>query len=133
MREEAVRGLGTGELVRRLVNNISGIMDREVELAKQEAKSEAVTVGTGAVVLGLGLLTLYMVIPAVIIAIIFAIAPTLEIWAGALIAAGVFLVLGAILALIGWNRVKVTPMEKTRETIRENVEWARHRMTSPEK
>lgn len=130
IQDEAVRRLGTGDLLRRLVNNISAIVDREVELAKEEAKSEAITVGTGTGLLALGGLMIYTVLPAIVVAIIYAINPTLPPVTVALITAAVFLVLGAILALVGWNMVKVKPMERTRESVKEDIQWARSRMTS---
>ena len=125
MREHTIRTLSTGELVRRLMNNVSALINREVDLAKQEARSDVRQAIGGGITLALGLLLLYTALAALIVAAILAIAPTMTPVSAALIIALVFAVLGAIIALIGWNQVKVQPLERTRETLREDVEWAR--------
>ena len=48
VQETEFRRLGTGDLVRRLINNVSSLVDREAELAKQEVRQDAMQVGTGA-------------------------------------------------------------------------------------
>jgi uncharacterized membrane protein YqjE len=77
------------------------------------------------IMLVLGLLLLYTALAALIVAAIFAIAPMMTPVTAALIVALVFAVLGAIVALLGWTQVKMKPLERTRETLREDVEWAR--------
>jgi len=48
-------------------------------------------------------------------------------WLALLIVAGVFLVLGGVAAAFGVTRLKRPPLkpERTKETIKEDVEWAR--------
>jgi len=125
MREDTVRRLSTGELIRHLVNNISGLIDREVELAKEESRSNALHIGVGVAALAIGALLLFCAIPAFIVAIIYAIGPGLAPWAAALIAAGVFIVLGCILAFIGFSIAKLNPLVLTRATLKEDIEWAK--------
>lgn len=130
MTDAEVRQMGTGELVRRLVNNVSSLVDHEAELAKQEAKQDAVHVGMGAGVLALGGLMAYTGFAALIVTIIVALTTALQPWAVALIVAVVFLVVGAILAIFGLRMVKVQPLSKTRQTVREDVQWVKAQMTS---
>ncbi len=127
VREETIRGLSTGELIRRLVNDVSGLIDREILLARAEARADVRQAATGAGALALGVLLLYTALAAVIVAIILASAPTLAPVLAALVSALVFAVLGAIVALIGWSQIRIRPLERTRETLREDVEWARSR------
>lgn len=55
----------------------------------------------------------------------------LEPWAIALIVAGVFAILGAILAFVGYRRVKVQPLTKTRQTLKEDIQWEKTQVRSP--
>ena len=131
MQQENVRRMGTGELLRRLINNVSELVDREVVLAKEEAKADAIQMGSGAGVLVVGGLFLFSTVAALITAAVIALFSALEPWAIALIVAGVFAVLGAILAFIGYRRVKVEPLAKTRQSLKEDVEWAKTQVRSP--
>lgn len=130
MREETVRGMGTGDLVRRLFGNFTSMVEREATLARAEAESNIRQTLVSAGVLGLGLLMLYTALAALIAAIVLAIAPALTAVEAALVLVVVFAVIGAIVAWIGYSRVKVRPLELTRETMREDVEWARDRTRS---
>ncbi len=130
MTDGEVRRMSTGELVRRLVNNVSSLVDREAELAKQEARADAVQIGTGAGALIFGGLMLYTGVAALIVALVIALTSALLPWAVALIVAAVFIVLGAIVAFFGYSRVKVQPLAKTRQTVREDVQWVKAQMTS---
>ncbi|HZK67429.1 MAG TPA: phage holin family protein [Chloroflexota bacterium] len=131
MQQESVRGMSTGELLRRLINNVSNLVDREVVLAKEEAKADAVQMGSGAGILIVGGLFLFSTVAALIAAAVLAIFRGLEPWALALIVAGIFAGLGAILAFVGYRRVKVQPLAKTRQTLKEDVQWAKTQVRSP--
>lgn len=131
MREETIRRLNTGELISNLVNNISAIFDREISLAKAEARADVRQAISGGAALAIGLLFVYTAVPALVTAAILALWPTLSPPMVALIVAALFAVIGAIVAYIGWNRVRIQPLERTRETLKEDVEWARNQTTSP--
>ncbi len=133
MQAETIRRLSTGELIARLVDNVSGIFDREIALAKEEARQDARQAIVGGAALAIGGILLYTVVPAVITAIVLAIWPTLNpVWI-ALIVAAFFLVVGAIVAIYGWMNVKMQPLERTRDTLKEDVEWAKRQTTSPKR
>jgi uncharacterized membrane protein YqjE len=127
---ETIRTLSTGELIRRLSNNVSGIVDREITLAKEEAREDARQVGVGAGLLVAGGLFLYTALVGLVIAAIYAISPEISPVTAALVVTAIFAVLGVIFALVGRSRLQVQPLERTRETLKEDVEWARHQATS---
>ena len=130
MQESEIRQLNTGELVRRLISNMSTLIDRETDLAKQEAKTDAVQVGIAVAGLAAGGLLIYTAVVALIVALVVWLGAALYPWAVALIVAGVFAILGIVAALIGLSRVKVRPLGRTRRTIREDIQWVRAQMTS---
>jgi hypothetical protein len=130
---ETIRRLNTGELIARLVENVSGIFDREIALAKEEARHDARQAVVGGAALAIGGILLYTVLPAIVAAIALAIWPTLSpVWI-ALIVAAFFLVVGAIVAFYGWQNVKLQPLERTRDSLKEDVTWARSQTTSPKR
>lgn len=130
MRGEMIRSESTGELIRRLSQNVSGIVEREIALAKEEAREDARQVGVGTGLLVAGGLMLYTALVALVVAAVLALAPDIEPVTVALLVTAIFAALGAVLALAGRNRVRVQPLAKTRETLKEDVEWARNQMTS---
>lgn len=130
MRETTIRTESTGELIRRLSHNVSEIVNREVTLVKEEARADVRQIGVSASMLVVGGLSLYTALVALVVAAVLAIAPTLTPITVALVITAIFAALGAILALIGWSRVKVQPLEKTRESLKEDVEWAKNQTIS---
>ncbi len=130
MQESEIRQLSTGELVRRLINNMSTLVDRETELAKQEAKVDAIQVGIAVAGLAAAGLMAYTAFVALVVALVVWLGAALYPWAVALIVAGVFAVLGTIAALVGLSRTKMRPLKRTRRTVREDIQWVRAQMTS---
>lgn len=95
--DESLRGLGTD-----VADHVKRLIQLELELAKAQAKASAksVAIGIGLVVVGL-LFLLY--------AIAYLLAPIAThfgLWAGWLIEGGVFVVVFALLALLGYRRIK---------------------------
>jgi hypothetical protein len=45
-----------------------------------------------------------------------------------LIIAGVLLAIGAVLALVGWQRRVSAPLAVTRKIVKEDVQWAKERL-----
>jgi len=125
MRTAEMSRASTIDLVRRLVNNISGLVDSEIELAKQEAREDISKTLTSAVLLIAGGALLAIGLICIVVAIILALALILPGWASALIWAAFFLLVGGILTLIGKNKLVTRPLKRTRETLREDIEWAR--------
>ena len=123
-----------GDLVAAATQNLSTLMKQEVALAKLEIKREVLAAGKGAGLLGgagaagaLGGLFLA-------IALAFGLAEFMPNWAGFLIVAVLFLVVAGGLALVGKKSLtKVGPPEKTIETMKDDVAWAKHPTVAPTK
>jgi O-antigen/teichoic acid export membrane protein len=62
-----------------------------------------------------------------VLAVVFALIPTLPAWAAAAIVAAGVLVIGGICAAVGWSRRVKDPMDRTRDTLKENLRWAKQR------
>lgn len=121
------QGLPTGELLQQITDDAKSLVQMEVELAKAEAKIDLdaeLDLAKGAVVsavcaiLGLNML---------IVAAVFALAPHLA-WVAALVVGLVLLIIAGGAAYVGWSRAEKDPMSNTRETILEDVRWAKQQI-----
>ena len=122
-----------GELLKQLADESSTLVRQELELAKAELREKAKTAGAGigmwlvAGVVGLaavGALTAFFIL---------ALGGALPDWAAALIVAGAYAAIAGALFYLGKQRVVDAgpPVpEQTIDTLKEDVEWAKHPTTS---
>ena len=130
MQESAVKRMSTTELIRRSIDNLSNLIDKQMVLAGLEIKEDISSVFKGAGILILGMAALFLMAIALMVAAILALSLIMPGWLAALIFAALLLVVGGTLALIGRSGLRVHPLGRTRETITEDVEWARQRLMS---
>ena len=101
-----LRELPTGELVKRLSEQIPQLVRDELRLAQAELQQKGKRAGIGAGLAGAaGLISLFG-LGALVIAVIAALALVLPVWAAALIVGGVLLLVAGGLALAGIGQVK---------------------------
>jgi uncharacterized membrane protein YqjE len=129
--EPRLRQESTGDLVRRLLDDIQGLVDRQIALVKQEVREEVQqlvgatrTLGIGAALLLLALISFFDFLFHGIDRLF----PGWG-WVAALVLTLIFGFAGALLAKKGAAKVKVEPLTRTRETLKEDAEWAKHRLT----
>jgi MFS family permease len=121
---------GTGSLLRSIAADISMLVSKQVELAKQEigemvgSRARAVGVFGAAAVLGLFAVGFLGMAGAEALALV------LPRWAAMLIVAGVFGVLAAIAIVLarGWLRSSASKPELTQESLKEDVRWAKQQL-----
>ena len=130
MQDGSAKQMGTLELVGRTIDNLSALIDKQVQLVMLEIREELSTLLRGGSILIGGLVSLFLMIIALILAGIMALSAVMPGWLAALIFAAAFLLVGAILALIGLSRMRIRPLGRTIDTIREDTEWARQRLKS---
>jgi hypothetical protein len=122
-------GASTSELLSHLAKGTAELVKAEVQLAKAELRQDAkrevqMVAGLGmSGILGTVTLTLLFVAAAL------GLSASMPEWAATLVMAGVALVLTAIAALVGWMRRVKKPLEKTEQTLKEDVRWAKERLT----
>ena len=122
-----------GELVRRASENVSTLVRAEIELAKTELSTTVKRAGIGGgmlaaagVILLFSVPFLFVVIAEVLVAI------GLPRWLSYLIVWVLFLVIAAVLALIGRRQLKkMSKPERTLKTAKDTASWARHPTTAP--
>ena len=126
---DELRDRPVGELLKQLANETTTLVKQELELAKAEfaEKGRKAAPGFGmwgaagvAGLLALGALTAFFIL---------ALDGFMPNWLAALIVAAVYGAIAAVLYITGKQRVdEATPVkpEQTIETLKEDVEWAKH-------
>ena len=133
----------TTQLFRRVVNGLNGLVDRHVQLVKQELKEELLTVlkagktlGIGAAIAVVGALVLLNVLIMMLVLGLNELGSWFIPYVGQFLGWIVVLILiGAIfffaykLVMRGIQEVKISPLEETREAVSEDVTWVRQLLT----
>jgi uncharacterized membrane protein YqjE len=128
-----LRDASTGDLFKRLSQQTSELVRKEVDLAKAELTEKGKTAGKGAGMFGgAGLfgLTAFFALTVCLIALL---STAMEVWLAALIVTVVYAAVAGVLALIGRRKLKeATPPapEQTIETLKEDVQWAKNQKPS---
>jgi uncharacterized membrane protein YqjE len=116
------------DLVRRIINGVQDIIDRQIELAKQELKEDISQVAKASGLLIGGGVLLFLTAIFLLITIIMgleAIFPRMGGWISSLVITLLLGIVGAILVLRGKRRVMINPVARTRETLKEDLAWAK--------
>lgn len=115
------------ELLQDIVRNIQEIVRSEVRLAKAEVRDETNKAKTAAPSFGVGVLSGFFAVFFLLFSAFYGLSRVIPDWAAALCIAVVLAIVAGIALSAAMNRFKqvhATP-ERTIETIKENVEWAR--------
>jgi membrane protein len=121
------RDVSTVRLVGQVAGDVGALVKKEIQLARQEI-TEAIGARLKAAVAFVVVAVVALFVVGFLGAALAAgLAEAMPTWAALLIVAGVFLVLAGIVAAAGIAMLKRPPLtpEKTKETIKEDVEWAR--------
>lgn len=124
---DETRSIGT--VLSDIVEDLQHIVRAEVRLARVEIREELGKAWNSvALIMAAGLVGL-MGAGLLLLSAVFALATVWPLWAAALTVGGVVAVIAALLASTGIHRmraVRLTP-QKTIETVKENIQWAKTR------
>jgi len=110
-----------------IIRNVQEIVRSEVRLAKTEILEEAAKAKSSTLLLGAGAVTAIFAMFFFLLMIVYALALVVPSWAAALIVGAALAMAASLILRAGVSRFKhihPTP-ERTVETIKENVEWAK--------
>jgi MFS family permease len=121
---------GTAPLLRSIASDISTLVTKQIELAKQEIGEMVGTRAKAVAVFGAAAVIALFVIGFLGLAGAEALDLVLPRWAAMLIMAGVFAVLSAVATLLarGWLRSGATKPKLTQESLKEDVRWAKQQL-----
>lgn len=115
-----------GELLSTVTSDVQELFRQEAELAKAEIREEATKAGKAAGMYGGAGFAGYMVALFLSLAAVFGLANVMDAGWAALIIAGVWAVIGAVLYAKGRSRMReVSKPEQTVQTLKEDARWAR--------
>lgn len=119
-----------GDLIGKVSQDFSQLVSTQVELAKVEIKEEIATASKGAGLLGGGALCAYMALVLLSFAVAWGLAEIMAEGLAFLIVGAVYAIAAAVLLPKGKNKLTaVNPVpERTAESVKEDVEWARNQM-----
>jgi uncharacterized membrane protein YqjE len=126
----------TGELLRELSQQTTELVRQEIELAKAEIGEKGKQAGLGAGMFGGAGLFGVGAFAALTTTIIAALDRAMALWLAALIVAVVYGIVAAVLAQRGKQKVQAVgaPVpEQARDSVKEDVQWAKTRMRSGRK
>jgi hypothetical protein len=122
-----------GELLRQLANETTTLVRQELDLAKAEMREKAGKAGPGFGMWGAAGVIALLAGGALTAFLILALDGAMPNWLAALIVGLVYTAIAGVLYLRGKQRVEEagSPVpEKTIETVKEDVQWAKHPTTS---
>jgi uncharacterized membrane protein YqjE len=120
-----------GELLGRVSRDFSELVSTQVELAKVELRAEIAAAGRGAGILTGGAFCAYLAVVLLSFAAAWGLSEVLPEGVAFLIVGAVYALAAAVLFPKGkdrLSRVRAVP-EKTAESVREDVQWAREQMS----
>ena len=125
-------GRSLSDLLGDVASDLTTLFKQELELAKTEAKTEAVRAGKGAGMLGGAGVSGHLALLFGSLALMFLLDEWMHTALAALIVTVLWLVVAAALAVRGRTELKkLNPqLETTQRTLKEDVEWARQQKSS---
>jgi uncharacterized membrane protein YqjE len=130
---DELRDRPIGELLKQLANETTMLVRQELDLAKAEMREKAGKAGPGFGMWGAAGVIALLAGVALTAFLILALDGAMPNWLAALIVGLVYTAIAGVLYLRGKQRVEEagSPVpEKTIETVKEDVQWAKHPTTS---
>ena len=123
---------GLGALISGVIKDLQDLLRAEVQLAKTELKEDATGIGKALAFIAAGAFIGLVGFIFLIQAIVWILDEFMNDWLAATIVAVALLVIAAILALSGKNKLSATNLkpEQTIETLKEDQQWAKQQINS---
>ena len=133
MASSELREQPIGELLKQLANETATLVRQELDLAKAEMREKAGKAGPGFGMWGAAGVTALLALGSLTAFLILALDGAMPNWLAALIVGLAWAAIAGVLYLRGKQRVEEAgaPVpQKTIETVKEDVQWAKHPTTS---
>jgi uncharacterized membrane protein YqjE len=131
--QDDLRDRPVGELLKELSSQTTTLVRQELELAKAEMAEKGKQAGLGAGMFGGAGLFAVFALAALTTCVIAALATGMDVWLAALIVAVAYAAVAGVMAITGKKKVQeaAPPVpEQTRDSVKEDVEWAKTRARS---
>lgn len=125
---ESLRNASLRDLLLGITDRVKLLAVGEVALAKAEIRSDVKSEIAMAKGLGIAAVCTLLGFNMLLVAAAFALAAIVPGWAAALIVGAPFIVLGIVMGAIGWARRVTNPLEASRASLKEEIEWMKNRL-----
>lgn len=116
-----------GHLVKEITEDLSSLVRKEVELARNEISEILKTKARGAALLVIAAMIAVLILPFALISLIEVLAIWMPRWGASLTVTGLMVLLGLIAILIARSQLRSKTMpEETIASLKEDVEWAKN-------
>ena len=121
--------LSTRKLVGEISSKVYLLARKEVDLAKAELQEDLRSQLTMVKALATAAVAGIAGLSVLLVAVVLGLAGVMPGWLAALLVGGVVLVLAAVAGAYGWSRRLRNPLDATRRTLREDLQWAKERVS----
>jgi len=126
--DPATQSLSTRQLLSQLLDTVSLLVTKEVELARAELRADVkAELGMVKLLVAAGVVAIFAV-NMLLVAAVFALTAVMPGWLAALVVTAALVLIAVVLGLIGWQRRVSTPLAVTRKTVKEDMQWAKERL-----
>ena len=124
-----------GDTVTGIIEDLQNIVRGEVQLAKTEIKEDVSKLGRAAGMIGAAAFLALVGFIFLMLGVTYLLHKSLEMWISAGIVGLALLIIGAIVGVMGKNKMQEANMvpEKTIESLKEDKEWASRQINSVKK
>ena len=124
-----------GELLKQLSQETATLVKQELDLAKAEVAETGKKAGLGAGLVGAAGIVGFLALGAFTATLILVLDTFLPAWVAALIVTIVYAAVAGVLGMRGKEKVKeiAPPAPQTVETVKEDIQWAKHPTRSAER
>lgn len=122
-----LQSVPTGELLGQLFRKTSDLLRKEVELAKAEIATDVRAALARAVAMVIAALFAIMGLSLFAAAAVLGLAASMPAWLASVVVGAAMFVVAAVLFVFAKGRNR-KPLEKTRQTLKEDVQWAKEKI-----
>src|SRR5262245_53840072 len=126
--DSPTQALSTRQLLMQLIETVSLLVRKEVELARAEIRADVKAELSMVALLVAGGVVAVFGVNMLLVAAVFALTVWMPGWLAALAVAVLLLVIGGVIGLVGWQRRVSVPLAVTRKVMKEDVQWAKERL-----
>ena len=117
------------DLLRQVVRTGTQLVEKDIELARAELRADLRAQLRMVGRIAAAALLVLLAINLLLVAVVLALARVMPGWLAALVVAALLLAGGAAFAWAAWRGRSGAPLAATRKKVKEDIEWAKERLT----
>jgi phosphoserine phosphatase len=127
-RPRPLQTLSATELVKEVTGQVGLLAKKQIDLATTELRADLTAELAMVKGLGVAAIASILAMAVLLVAGVLALATLIPGWQAALIVGGFLLLVAAIAAAVGWAKRVSSPLHRTRQTLKEDVQWTKEKL-----